>query len=117
MKFLIDAQLPRRLSHVLTAQGHDSIHTLDLPNGNRTSDGEIGEISVAEARIVISKDADFVNDFLLKQQPYGLLLVSTGNIANNDLLQLITKHLDVIVSAFENARFVELTREAVIIHQ
>jgi predicted nuclease of predicted toxin-antitoxin system len=41
MKFLIDAQLPRRLAHQLSSAGYDAIHTLDLPNGNRTSDADI----------------------------------------------------------------------------
>lgn len=40
MKFLVDAQLPRHLSHWLKQRGHDSLHTLDLPDGNRTSDLE-----------------------------------------------------------------------------
>ncbi len=41
MKFIIDAQLPRRLSYFLREKGFDSIHTLDLPKGNKTSDTEI----------------------------------------------------------------------------
>ncbi len=40
MKFLVDAQLPRRLSRSLTALNHDAIHTLDLPRHNLTPDGE-----------------------------------------------------------------------------
>ena len=31
MKFLIDAQLPRRFCSWLVAAGHDATHTLDLP--------------------------------------------------------------------------------------
>ena len=38
MKFLIDAQLPRRLAHQLAAAGFEITHTLDLPQGNRTTD-------------------------------------------------------------------------------
>jgi predicted nuclease of predicted toxin-antitoxin system len=38
MKFLVDAQLPRRLAALLQQAGHDTIHTLDLPLGNRTTD-------------------------------------------------------------------------------
>ncbi|MBI3650965.1 MAG: DUF5615 family PIN-like protein [Acidobacteria bacterium] len=34
MKFLVDAQLPRRLANKLREFGHESLHTLDLPNGN-----------------------------------------------------------------------------------
>lgn len=38
MKFLIDAQLPRRLAHQLEVAGFETTHTLDLPQGNRTTD-------------------------------------------------------------------------------
>lgn len=31
MKFLIDAQLPRRLANVFKEAGYEAIHTLDLP--------------------------------------------------------------------------------------
>jgi hypothetical protein len=41
MKFLVDAQLPRRLCQELRECGHDAAHTLDLSSGNRTSDAEI----------------------------------------------------------------------------
>lgn len=43
MKFLIDAQLPRRLVAPLRQAGLDAIHTLDLPDGNRTADRIINE--------------------------------------------------------------------------
>jgi predicted nuclease of predicted toxin-antitoxin system len=45
MKFLVDAQLPRRLVHQLREAGHDAIHTLDLPHKNRTTDAEILDVS------------------------------------------------------------------------
>ena len=38
MKFLVDAQLPRRLALWLQQRGHDVIHTLDLAQQNRTPD-------------------------------------------------------------------------------
>jgi predicted nuclease of predicted toxin-antitoxin system len=41
MKFLVDAQLPRRMTAWLTAAGCDAVHTLDLPDGNRTTDEQI----------------------------------------------------------------------------
>ena len=80
MKFLIDAQLPRRLSRLFREAGFDAMHTLDLPLGNRTSDKEINDLSMREQCVVVTKDADFVNSFHLRRQPFKLLLVSTGNI-------------------------------------
>lgn len=37
MRFLVDAQLPRRFCAWLVEAGHDAVHTLELPKGNRTS--------------------------------------------------------------------------------
>ena len=51
MKFLVDAQLPRRIARQLSDAGHDAVHTLDLPAGNRMSDTEI--IAVASAKIAL----------------------------------------------------------------
>jgi len=64
----------------------DAIHTLDLPGGNGTSDEEILSIAAKDSRIVIAKDSDFVTSFLLRRLPPKLLLISTGNIANSQLV-------------------------------
>jgi predicted nuclease of predicted toxin-antitoxin system len=79
MKFLVDAQLPRRLIYRLREAGYDALHTLDLPAGNRTTDAEINAASLREGRIVITKDADFVSSFIVSREPYKLLLISTTN--------------------------------------
>ena len=65
MKFLIDAQLPRLLSDFLKLESYDSLHTLELPNANDTQDNEILKICTEENRIVISKDTDFLESFLI----------------------------------------------------
>ncbi len=51
MKFLVNAQLPRRLIHRLRELGHEAKHTLDLPLGNRTPDEAINEVSLREQYI------------------------------------------------------------------
>lgn len=109
MRFLIDAQLPARLAHHLNDAGHDAIHTLDLPEQNRTTDAEISRVADAQDRIVVSKDHDFRASHLLGGTPARLLVISTGNITNRDLLALIDGHLDAVVAAFEGASLVELT--------
>jgi predicted nuclease of predicted toxin-antitoxin system len=116
VKFLVDAQLPRRLIHQLREAGHDAIHTLDLPDGNRTTDVQILEISEQERRVVATKDDDFVNSFLLMRRPYKLLLISTGNIANTELQALIAPYIESISTAFETYDYLELNRSGLIIH-
>ena len=116
MKFLVDAQLPRRLASLLKRQGHDALHTLNLPAANRTADQEIMRIADVEQRVVITKDDDFVHSFHIDSQPKKLLLISTGNISNVELDALFFSNLESIVFAFQTGAFVEMTRETLIVH-
>jgi predicted nuclease of predicted toxin-antitoxin system len=52
MKFVVDAQLLKRLAVWLNSAGYDTIHTKDLPQQNRTTDEEINLISIREERVV-----------------------------------------------------------------
>jgi predicted nuclease of predicted toxin-antitoxin system len=117
MKFLVDAHLPRKLAYLLREAGHDELHTLDLPLQNRTSDVIINELSLAEQRIVVRKDADFVTSHLIKREPYKLLLISTGNINNNDLLRLFVQNLTLIVDALTAHEYIELDRDYLTVHR
>src|SRR5215475_14984672 len=110
MKFLVDAQLPRRVVYRLREAGHDALHTLDLPNGNRTSDADINALSMQESRTVVPKDADFVSSFIVSRVPYKLLVISTGNISNADLETLLLAQLPALEIALASNDYLELTR-------
>ncbi len=116
MKLLIDAQLPRRLSYRFREAGHDCLHTLDLPAQNSTPDEAIIAIADGDDRIIVTKDADFVSAMMLFRRPRQLLLVSTGNISNNDLERHLCANLDRIADAFISSVFVEITPTALIVH-
>ena len=116
MKFLVDAQLPRRLAYRLRELGHDAVHTLDLPDRNRTSDREVNVVAHREGRVVITKDADFVNSFLLLGEPDKLLMISTGNITNVELEGLLLPAMPAILAALQEHRYIELTRTALVVH-
>ena len=116
MKFLIDAQLPRRLAHQLEAAGFETTHTLDLPQGNRTTDQSLITLSLKEQCVIVTKDSDFVESFLLKREPWKLLLVSTGNIGNDELLRLFQLNIDQLVDSFTTFDFIELNRTSMICH-
>jgi predicted nuclease of predicted toxin-antitoxin system len=116
VNFPVDAQLPRRLAYRLRDAGHNVLHTLDLPAGNRTSDAEINDMSMRSSRVVVTKDTDFVDSFLLFHRPYKPLLISTGNITNSDLEDLFMGQIKVITTAFESYDYLELTRDTLIFH-
>jgi predicted nuclease of predicted toxin-antitoxin system len=116
MKFLVDAQLPVRLSYLLKSMGHDAIHTKELALKNATPDTEINILSIREQRIVITKDSDFWDSFYVSQEPYKLLLITTGNISNKDLESLFVNNLEQLVNLLENNSLVEMSRDTVIVH-
>ena len=117
MRFLVDAQLPQRLARWLQDKGHDALHTRDLPTGNRTEDADVNDLSLRERRVIVTKDTDFVDTFLLARKPHKLLLVVTGNIDNADLEGLFERNLEAIVSVLEASDYVELGRDRLVIHE
>ena len=114
MKFIVDAQLPVKLAVALTAAGHDAVHTLHLPDKNRSSDSYISRLADSEGRVVISKDADFVTSHIVHRSPLRLLQISTGNMPNSILLPLVLGNLDRIAVTFESVVHVEFTTSTII---
>lgn len=117
MKFLVDAQLPRSLGVWLAASGHQAVHTLDLPDGNRTRDTEVVAYADAGDFVVVTKDADFVRSFHLAGKPRRLLLIATGNIGNARLGEIVRRNAAAIVAALADHRFVELGRDSLTIRE
>jgi predicted nuclease of predicted toxin-antitoxin system len=115
MKFLIDAQLPRRMATWLASAGCDAVHTLDLPDRNRTTDAQLIERADRELRAIVTKDADFVNSHLLHGRPAKLVLVSTGNISNRELEQIMVPLIPDIIREFQLHAFLELGRAGIIV--
>ncbi|MFO0053450.1 MAG: DUF5615 family PIN-like protein [Dolichospermum sp.] len=116
MKFLIDAQLPERIANLLEKSGYVVVHTKNLPLQNATPDSEINKLSIIEQRIVITKDKDFLDSFLIKKEPYKLLLITTGNISNKQIEQIFIQNISQMVELFMNYDFLELTKDSLIIH-
>jgi predicted nuclease of predicted toxin-antitoxin system len=65
---------------------------------------------------VITKDSDFVQSFLLRREPWKLLLVSTGNISNDELLSVFERNITHLIDLFDTYDFVELNRTNLICH-
>ena len=116
MKFIVDAQLPKSLSEFLNSKGFDSIHTFDLPDKNKTKDYQITNLSIKENRILITKDNDFLESFLLNSKPEKLILVKTGNIRNDELIQIFSKHIEKILILFNENSLIEINKTEIIAH-
>ena len=117
MKFLVDAQLPYRLKYWLIAKGFDAVHTQDLPEANSTEDLNIVAFAEKENRTVISKDSDFLKLHILSDKPSKLLLITTGNIVNRELLSLFEKNFDTAIKLLNSYKVVEMNNFFVLGHQ
>lgn len=116
MKFVVDAHLPQRLTTWLIAQGFDSVHTIDLPQANETEDLHIADFAEKEERTVITKDSDFLKLYVLKGKPSKLLLITTGNIVNKDLLVLFERNFETAMKLFHSYDVVEMNNSVVMGH-
>ena len=113
MRFLIDAQLPRRMVGWFAAAGCDATHTLDLRLRNRTPDKDITELANQDTRVLVTKDGDFVDSHLLLGQPAKLLLITMGNISNPALERLMAPLIPRIAADFQQHSFLELGQSGI----
>lgn len=97
------------------AAGCDAVHTLELPDGNRTTDAQVIDTADRDQRAVVTKDADFVDSHLLSGRPAKLLLISTGNISNRELEALVVLLLPDIIREFGSHAFLELGPAGIVI--
>lgn len=116
MKFLVDAQLPAALCDILKELDHEAIHALELANQDRSTDKEIRDAADRKNRIVITKDTDFYHSHMTIQTPRKLLLITTGNINNRLLFELIGENLSAIEALFGKCDLVELSNNEIVGH-
>ena len=85
MNFLIDAQLPPALARWVASQGHQATHVFDI-GLEAANDAVIWARARNENIVIVSKDEDFVDQWLLSAEPIQLLWVRRGNCSNQALL-------------------------------
>lgn len=108
MRFIVDTQLPFKLSTFLKKKGHDCVHTTDTFRGHLLQDEEIVEIAIKSERSVITKDSDFKHNYHANGAPPKILYLSFGNIGNKDLLGYFEAYIDKLVKLFEEGyEFIE----------
>ena len=85
MKFLIDAQLPPALARWIEGQGHRATHVFQI-GLERVKDEPIWEYARNDKAVIITKDEDFADRWLLSDQPTALIWIRRGNCSNRALL-------------------------------
>lgn len=113
MRFIIDAHLPKSLVKIFSDLGQEAIHTSELPEGNATKD--IDTISVAaEDGIIVSKDEDFYQSFLLFGKPPQLVHIKVGNMRLKELNSLFTNIAPKIIDLLGQHDLLEVHHDQII---
>ena len=87
------------------------------PEKNKTKDGYIAKLANEEERVVITKDVDFLESFIVKSEPKKLVIVKTGNIVNRQLLKLFEENLEVLQEMISRSNLVEISRTEIAEHR
>jgi predicted nuclease of predicted toxin-antitoxin system len=117
LKFIIDTQLPPKLAKFLRDKGYPTVHTTYYPNGHLLDDKEIIEMAIRDNRIIITKDSDFLDNFLLNGVPPKVLMLQFGNISNADLIASFEREITQIVDIFnENGDFITFNRKHISVY-
>jgi predicted nuclease of predicted toxin-antitoxin system len=115
MNFLCDVHISLKLVKHLEKLGHTALHVNSLPSKWHSTDSEICRLADQKELIVITKDEDFRNSFLLNQTPKKLVRITLGNISNQDLIEILTRNLPLIAELnTEKGFYLELGGSAVV---
>ena len=118
LKFLVDTQLPPVLATYLKRKGIDAIHTTFFPEGHLLQDVEIRKIAINDNRIIITKDDDFLDSYLIRGSDPKVLLIQIGNVKNNDLIDLFENHLETLIHSFETgASLLLFKRNSIVVYE
>jgi predicted nuclease of predicted toxin-antitoxin system len=108
VNFIIDAQLPPALARWISSQAHRATHVFDL-GLHSADDPVIWQRAQNEREVIISKDEDFVDRWLLSSQPVSFVWIRKGNCSNNALLAWIEPLWPDAVKRLEQGeKFIEL---------
>ncbi len=113
MRFIIDAHLPKSLAKAFANLGHSVIHTSELPAGNATDDNDIISVA-ADDGIVVSKDEDFYQSFLLYGKPPQLIHVKVGNMRLKEVTNLFIKIAPKLIDLLGQHDLLEVHRDKII---
>jgi predicted nuclease of predicted toxin-antitoxin system len=104
LRFIVDTQLPPSLIVKLNEWGFDAIHTTHFNNGHLLSDSNIRKIAIDQDRIIITKDTDFWEYYLVKNSPPKVFLLELGNIKNETLFHIIEANTQSLIDLFINQK-------------
>ena len=96
MTLLCDVHISFKVVNYLKSIGVDALHVNAILEKWHTKDKDICIFADLNDLIVLTKDVDFKNSFMVNHTPLKLIKVSLGNISNNQLIQIIGDNIQAI---------------------
>jgi predicted nuclease of predicted toxin-antitoxin system len=85
VNFLVDAQLPPALACWIADRGHQAVHVAKLGMA-AVDDGIIWDYARKNQAVIISKDEDFADRWLLNNEGVALVWIRKGNSSTEVLI-------------------------------
>ncbi len=105
MRFLCDVHITYKLVHHLKNQGFEAVHINQILEQSETKDSDICRYADDNEFIVITKDADFRDFHFVKQTPRKLIKINLGNIANQELVTIISENIHLLKKFSDKPQF------------
>ncbi|MCF8360246.1 MAG: DUF5615 family PIN-like protein [Prolixibacteraceae bacterium] len=93
MKFLCDVHISYKIVKQLKYLGFETVHVNEILDKSATKDSEISNFADVNNYVVVTKDSDFRDSFLVKQTPQKLIKINLGNISNRKLQNIFSENI------------------------
>jgi predicted nuclease of predicted toxin-antitoxin system len=108
VRFLVDALLPPALAKWVATGTHQATHVFEI-GLERAKDEAIWEHARDEDAVLMTKDEDFADRWLLSDRPVPLIWIRKGNCSNRALIACLEPLWpDVLGRLEQGEQFIEL---------
>jgi predicted nuclease of predicted toxin-antitoxin system len=105
MKFICDVHIAFKLVNYLKRRGCECYHVNTIFTDTRTADKEIAKHADENGLIVITKDQDFRDSYILSRTPKKLVKLNTGNSSTQQMIDLFENNWSILVAANQRPHF------------
>ncbi len=105
MKFLCDVHIPYKLVQYLRDKGGEAYHINHVFNDPCTKDSTICKYADDNGLIVITKDTDFKESYIVRRTPRKLIKLNTGNSSTKQIIFLFERNWDTLLKVAAQETF------------
>ena len=116
MNFICDVHISYKIVNYLTKKGCYAAHINHLFIDSSTPDMEISDYADLHDCIVITKDRDYKESFILSGKPKKLIRLNIGNASTKQAIQLLENNWQLIEQLNQRKSFFIETDETKLYH-